>query len=150
MKMTGTQQIAAPRETVWERLNDAETLKACIPGCEELTGSPKDGFEATVKQKIGPVRATFHGAVEITDVVPAQSYRIAGSGKGGVAGYASGEADVVLSEGEDGGTALTYVVNATLGGKLAQLGSRLIDSVAKKMADQFFTRFKEEVEGTGE
>ena len=86
--MSGTRIIAAPRETVWAHLNDAETLKACIPGCEELTGNPTDGFEAVVKQKVGPVKATFKGAVTLSDVVAPESYRISGEGKGGVAGFA--------------------------------------------------------------
>ena len=145
MELTGTRIIAAPREVVWARLNDAETLKACIPGCEELTGSPEEGFEATVKQKVGPVKATFTGAVTLSDVVPPESYRISGEGKGGVAGFAKGGADVRLTEVE-GGTELTYAVDAKVGGKIAQLGSRLIDSFAAKMADSFFEKFQAEVE----
>ncbi|MGB3407827.1 MAG: carbon monoxide dehydrogenase subunit G [Jannaschia sp.] len=147
MELTGTRTIAAPREVVWAKLNDAETLKACIPGCEELTGSPEEGFEATVKQKVGPVKATFKGAVTLSDVHPPESYRIAGEGKGGVAGFAKGGADVRLAEVE-GGTELTYAVDAKVGGKIAQLGSRLIDSFAARMADQFFENFQAEVEGT--
>jgi carbon monoxide dehydrogenase subunit G len=148
MDMSGTRRIAAPRETVWERLNDADTLRACIPGCEALSGNAQDGFEATVKQKVGPVKATFKGAVAVTDAVPPESYRIAGEGKGGVAGFAKGGADVRLAEVE-GGTELTYAVQAKVGGKIAQLGSRLIDSFAAKMADEFFDRFRAEVEGPG-
>lgn len=148
MELTGTREIAAPREAVWAALNDAETLRACIPGCETLTGSPEEGFEAVVKQKVGPVKATFTGAVVLSDVNPPESYRIAGEGKGGVAGFAKGGADVRLSEIPEG-TRLDYAVDAKVGGKIAQLGGRLIDSFAAKMADQFFERFKDHVEGAG-
>ena len=147
MEMTATRRLAADRATVWAALNDAETLKACIPGCEELTGSPEDGFEAVVKQKVGPVKATFTGAVTLSDVVPGTSYKISGEGKGGVAGFAKGAANVSLSDAEEGGTNLHYDVEAKVGGKIAQLGSSLIDSFARKMADQFFERFEAEVEG---
>ena len=146
MEMNGTRLIAADRATVWAHLNSAETLKACIPGCEELTGSPEEGFEAVVKQKVGPVRATFKGKVSLSDVVPEQSYRIDGEGTGGVAGFAKGGAAVSLADAE-GGTELTYQVDAKVGGKIAQLGSRLIDGFATKMADQFFDRFRSTVEG---
>ncbi|WP_339641211.1 carbon monoxide dehydrogenase subunit G [Jannaschia helgolandensis] len=146
MELTGTRLIAAPREVVWTRLNDAATLKACIPGCEELTGSPEEGFEAVVKQKVGPVKATFKGFVTLSDVKPPESYRIAGEGKGGVAGFAKGGADVRLTEVPEG-TELSYAVDAKVGGKIAQLGSRLIDSFSAKMADAFFENFKNEVEG---
>ncbi len=145
MEMQGTRVIAADRTTVWEALNSADTLCACIPGCEELTGSPEDGFAATVKQKIGPVRATFKGAVTLSDVVAGQSYTIAGEGKGGVAGFAKGSAQVQLLDAE-GGTELIYEVDAKVGGKIAQLGSRLIDGFAHKMAEQFFDRLQERLE----
>jgi len=147
MEMSGTRLIAADRATVWARLNDAQTLQACIPGCEELTGTPDAGFEATVKQKVGPVKATFKGAVSLSDVVAPESYVISGEGKGGVAGFAKGQAKVHLTEAE-GGTELSYDVEAKVGGKIAQLGSRLINSFASKMADQFFERFQAEGEGT--
>jgi len=145
MEMSGSRIIAADRATVWKHLNDADTLKQCIPGCEELTGSPEEGFEAVVKQKVGPVRATFKGKVTLTDVVPEQSYHISGEGSGGVAGFAKGGANVRLADAEEG-TELTYEVDAKVGGKIAQLGSRLIDGFATKMADQFFERFKDTVE----
>jgi len=145
MEMSGTRTIAADRATVWAALNDAEVLKACVPGCEELTGTPEDGFDAVVKQKVGPVKATFKGGVSLSDVDAPNSYRITGEGKGGVAGFAKGGAFVTLAEVE-GGTELTYEVEAKVGGKLAQLGSRLIDGFARKMADQFFERFQETVE----
>jgi len=146
MEMDGGRVIAADRATVWQKLNDAETLKACIPGCQELTGSPEDGFEAVVTQKVGPVKATFKGAVQLSNVVPGESYTISGEGKGGVAGFANGGADVALRDVE-GGTELTYDVKAKVGGKLAQLGNRIIAGFARKMADQFFDRFQAEVEG---
>lgn len=147
MELNGSRIIAADRATVWARLNDAETLKACIPGCQELTGSPEDGFEAVVKQKVGPVSATFKGKVALSDIVEGESYRISGEGSGGVAGFAKGGAAVRLADVEEG-TELTYDADAQIGGKLAQLGSRLITGFARKMADQFFERFQAEVEGT--
>ncbi len=149
MNLTGSREIAAPRAEVWAALNDPEVLKACIPGCQELTGSPADGFEATVVQKVGPVKATFKGAVTLSDIVDGESYKISGEGKGGAAGFAKGGADVSLADIE-GGTELSYDVEAKVGGKLAQLGSRLIDGFAKKMADQFFERFQVAVEGPDE
>ncbi len=144
MELTGSRTIAADRATVWARLNDAETLRTCIPGCQELTGSPGEGFEAVVVQKVGPVKATFKGMVTLSNVVPGVSYTITGEGKGGVAGFAKGGADVVLADVE-GGTELAYTVEAAVGGKLAQLGSRIIAGFARKMADAFFDRFQEEV-----
>ena len=149
MELKGTRVIAADRATVWAALNDPEVLKACIPGCEELTGSPEDGFEAVVKQKVGPVKATFKGKVTLSDIVEGESYRISGEGSGGVAGFAKGGADVALADVEDG-TELTYVAEAKVGGKIAQLGSRLIDGFARKMADAFFDNFRSEVEGPNE
>ena len=150
MELAASRILSADRATVWAALNSAEVLKACIPGCEELTGSPEEGFAATVKQKVGPVSATFKGEVTLSDIVPLESYTITGEGKGGVAGFAKGGAKVALSDAEGGGTELTYEVEAKVGGKIAQLGSRLIDSFATKMADQFFERFQAQVEGTAE
>ena len=146
MELSGSRIIAADVDTVWAHLNNPETLKACIPGCEELTGSPEEGFAATVKQKVGPVKATFKGEVTLENVVPGKSYTITGEGKGGVAGFAKGSADVLLTPVEDG-TELTYEVDAKVGGKLAQLGNRIIGGFARKMADEFFERFQAEVEG---
>ena len=146
MELSGTRTIAAPREAVWAALNDPDVLRDCIPGCEALTGSPEEGFEAVVKQKVGPVKATFKGAVTLSDVRPPEGYRIAGEGKGGVAGFAKGGADVSLAEVPEG-TELTYAVDAKVGGKIAQLGSRIVDSFAAKMADAFFENFKARVEG---
>lgn len=147
MEMTGTRVIGADVDTVWAHLNDAETLKACIPGCQELTGSAEEGFAAVVTQKVGPVKATFKGEVQLENVVPGKSYTITGEGKGGVAGFAKGGADVVLTPVE-AGTELAYDVQAKVGGKLAQLGSRIVGGFARKMADEFFDRFQAEVEGT--
>lgn len=146
MKLSGSRIIAADRVAVWAALNDAAVLKACIKGCQSLEKTSETSFEATVKQKVGPVSATFKGAVSLSDMNPPESYRISGEGKGGAAGYASGGADVRLMEVE-GGTELTYDVDAKVGGKIAQLGSRLIDGFAKKMADQFFETFQKVVEG---
>lgn len=144
MEMSGEQKIPAPREQVWAALNNPEVLKASIPGCQELSKTGENGFEATVKAKVGPVSATFAGSVELSNIDAPNSYTISGDGKGGVAGFAKGSADVSLTQDEDG-TLLSYSVNAQVGGKLAQIGSRLIDSTAKKMAGQFFNRFSEAV-----
>ena len=145
MKLSEERVIAATPETVWAGILDAEVLKECIPGCQELTGNPDDGFEATVVQKVGPVKATFKGVVTLSDIEPGKGCRLSGEGKGGAAGFAKGAATVTLApEGE--GTRLTYDVDASVGGKLAQLGSRIIDSFSKKLADQFFTRFQEVME----
>lgn len=150
MKLTGTRTISAPRQTVWEALNDPEVLKACIDGCESLGKTSETSFEAVVKQKVGPVSATFTGAVQLSDLLPPDSYRISGEGKGGAAGFAKGGADVRLVEIEPGKTELSYDVDAKVGGKIAQLGSRLIDGFAKKMADRFFETFQKVVEGEPE
>lgn len=149
MKMSDSRVIKAEPELVWAALLDPEVLKACVPGCQEMTGSPEEGFEATVVQKVGPVKATFKGGVLLKDMDRPNSLTIEGEGKGGAAGFAKGGADVTLSAHEDG-TLLSYDVEAKVGGKLAQLGSRIIDGFAKKMADQFFTNFQEAVEGPSE
>jgi carbon monoxide dehydrogenase subunit G len=140
MELKGEYRIPAPRERVWAMLNDPVVLRECIPGCESLEGSPAEGFAARVTTKVGPVKATFNGQVTLTNVKPPESYTISGEGKGGVAGFAKGGADVHLAE-DGADTVLTYAVNAQVGGKLAQLGSRLIDSTAKKLADEFFSCF---------
>jgi carbon monoxide dehydrogenase subunit G len=142
MELKGEYRIPAPRERVWEMLNDPHVLHECIPGCESLEGSVEEGFTARVTTKVGPVKATFNGHVNLSNLNPPQSYTISGEGKGGVAGFAKGGADVNLAD-EEGNTVLTYDVHAQVGGKLAQLGSRLIDSTAKKLADQFFSTFAE-------
>jgi carbon monoxide dehydrogenase subunit G len=146
MKLEGSQTIAADRAAVWAALNDPEVLKACIPGCQSLEKTSDTSFEAVVKQKVGPVSATFTGVVELTNLNPPESYTIGGEGKGGAAGFAKGGADVTLEETAEG-TLLTYVAEAKVGGKIAQLGARLIDGFAKGMADKFFATFKQQVEG---
>lgn len=147
MQMTGEYRIEAPRDKVWAALNDPEVLKASIPGCEEMQQTGDDSFEAKVRAKVGPVSARFAGAVKLSDINPPESYTISGEGKGGAAGFASGGAKVRLAEVDGGATQLHYEVDAKVGGKLAQLGSRLIDSTAKKMADQFFANFATTVAG---
>ena len=148
MEMSDARQIAATPETVWAALLDPAVLQAAVPGCEELTGSPEDGFEAVVVQKVGPVKARFTGKVSLTDMQPGESLTLTGEGKGGAAGFAKGAAKVRLEPAE-GGTLLHYSVEAKVGGKLAQLGSRIIDGFARKMADDFFARFQQAVEGQG-
>ena len=142
MELKGEYRIPAPRDQVWAMLNDPGVLRECIPGCESLEGSPGEGFSARVTTKVGPVKATFNGSVTLSNVNAPESYTISGEGKGGVAGFAKGGADVHLAA-DGGDTVLTYVANAQVGGKLAQLGGRLIDSTAKKLADQFFACFAE-------
>ncbi|MEL7099206.1 MAG: carbon monoxide dehydrogenase subunit G [Pseudomonadota bacterium] len=149
MQMQGTRTITAPPADVYAALLDPEVLKACVPGATEVTGSPEEGFEATVVQKVGPVKATFKGQVTLSDMVQGQSLTITGEGKGGAAGFAKGGAAVSLADAE-GGTELTYDVEAKVGGKLAQLGSRIIDGFAKKMADQFFDNLTTALEGPDE
>ena len=143
MKLEGERILKANRSDVWERLIDASTLKKCIPGCQSISGSLEDGFEATIAQKIGPVNAKFRGNVTIKDVIEGESYTIEGEGKGGVAGFAKGTVNVALSDSPEG-TLLSYNVNGRIGGKLAQLGSRLVGGVAKKLSNQFFDRLQSE------
>jgi carbon monoxide dehydrogenase subunit G len=149
MKLSDSREIAADPGTVWAAILNPDVLKDCIPGCQSMTGSITDGYEAVVKQKVGPVSATFTGLVHLSDIVEGQSLRISGEGKGGVAGFAKGGANVTLDPTETG-TRLSYEVEASVGGKIAQLGSRIIDGFAKKMADEFFTRFQDAVEGPEE
>ncbi|TJV46141.1 MAG: carbon monoxide dehydrogenase [Mesorhizobium sp.] len=137
MDLGGQFELPASRARVWALLNDPVVLRECIPGCESLEGSTTSGYAARVRIGIGPVKATFSGRVELTDMVEPQSFRISGTGSGGVAGFASGGAFVRLDESEVG-TRLTYEADAKIGGKLAQLGSRLIESTAGKLANQFF------------
>jgi hypothetical protein len=145
MTMTGEVQLPATRQVVWEKLNDAEVLKSCIPGCEELNKTSDTSFEAVATTKIGPVKARFKGTVQLTDLDPPNGYKISGEGNGGVAGFAKGGATVSLAD-KDGGTLLTYNVEAQIGGKLAQLGQRLVNGAAKKIADDFFRNFAATVE----
>ena len=144
MTMTGEVQLPASRQVVWEKLNDPAVLKSCIPGCEELDKSGDNEFQAVAKMKVGPVSARFKGRVTLSDLDPPNGYKITGEGEGGVAGFATGGATVNLQD-KDGGTLLVYNVEAQLGGKLAQLGQRLINGSAKKLADEFFANFAEAV-----
>jgi len=141
MQMSDQKEIAADPATVYAALLSPEVLKACVPGAQEVTGSAEEGFEAKVTQKVGPVKATFTGTVTLSDLVPGEKLTITGEGKGGAAGFAKGGAEVTLAASETG-TLLSYDVDAKVGGKLAQLGSRIIDGFAKKMADQFFTNLQ--------
>ena len=140
MQLTGEYRIEAPREQVWQALNDPEILKLCIPGCEELERTSDTGFSTKVRTKVGPVSARFTGAVTLSELNPPESYTISGEGKGGPAGFAKGGAKVHLAADGDA-TTLSYEVDAQVGGKLAQIGSRLIAGTAKKMADDFFGTF---------
>ncbi len=142
MEMKGECRIKASREQVWAALNDPEILKAAITGCESLEADRENHFVATVTIKVGPVKARFSGEVTLSDIDPPNGYTISGQGKGGPAGFAKGGAKVALRE-EDGDTVLSYEVEANVGGKLAQLGSRLIDGTARKLADEFFNKFAE-------
>lgn len=149
MTMTGEYRLAASPQTVWDKLNDAETLKAAIPGCESLEMDSPTEFRAVAVAKIGPVKARFKGKVNLTDLDPPNAYRISGEGDGGIAGFAKGGARVTLTpDGEE--TILAYDVEAQIGGKLAQLGQRLVNSAAKKMADEFFANFAKLVAPTAE
>jgi len=140
MDMTGEYVIAAPRQKVWEALNDPEILKQSIPGCETIEKLSPTEMTATVRAKVGPVSARFGGKVTLSDLDPPNGYRISGEGTGGPAGFAKGGATVKLVD-DGGGTKLSYVVEANVGGKLAQIGSRLIDATARQMAEQFFSKF---------
>ena len=148
MTMVGEQQLSAPRPKVWAALNDAAVLKLCIPGCETLDMISDTEFQVVATNKIGPVKARFKGKVKLSDLDPPNGYKISGEGDGGIAGFAKGGAIVVLSD-KDGGTLLSYNVEAQIGGKLAQLGQRLINGVAKKLADDFFTKFAAAVSSGG-
>ncbi|CAG0993222.1 MAG: carbon monoxide dehydrogenase subunit G [Rhizobiaceae bacterium] len=143
----GEERIAAPIAKVWEALNDPAVLKACIPGCQNLEKTSDNEMAATVVLKIGPIKATFTGAVTLGNLKPPHGYTISGEGKGGIAGFAKGGADVTLAEDGPDATVLTYAAKADVGGKIAQLGSRLITSTSKKLAGQFFSTFNETVSG---
>jgi carbon monoxide dehydrogenase subunit G len=139
MELTNTRLVAAPLSRVWDALNDPATLKACIPGCERFEPDGDDAWSATVATKIGPVSARFNGRVEVLDVVAPTGYTLRFAGQGGAAGFASGEAKVSLAPAE-GGTSLSYAASAQVGGKIAQIGSRLVDGAAAKLADDFVAR----------
>ncbi|ADZ71432.1 SRPBCC family protein [Polymorphum gilvum] len=147
MKMADSQRIEAPREKVWQALNDPDVLKASIPGCEDLVKHSDTDMEAKVTLKVGPVKATFGGKVTLSELDPPNGYRIDGEGSGGVAGFAKGGATVRLEEDGPNATVLHYTVDANVGGKLAQLGARLIDSTAKRLAGEFFETFGKHVAG---
>ncbi|MEN3951355.1 carbon monoxide dehydrogenase subunit G [Iodidimonas sp. SYSU 1G8] len=142
MDMSGEYHIPAPRQRVWEALNDPEILGRCIPGCESIQKTSETEMSAVVQAKVGPVSAKFSGAVTLEDMDPPNGYTIRGEGKGGVAGFAKGTAKVALADEEDG-TRLTYTVDAAVGGKLAQVGARLVSSTIRKMADEFFGTFSQ-------
>ena len=144
MTMNGDFVLPADKATVWAKLNDPDVLRVCIPGCQSLERTGDNGFAATAKIKVGPVSATFKGKVTLQDIDAPNGYKIVGEGEGGVAGFAKGGAAVKLEDVE-GGTKLSYDVEAQIGGKLAQLGGRLINGVAKKMADEFFANFAKAV-----
>lgn len=144
MDMSDNRRIEAPRDVVWAALNDPDVLKACIPGCESVEKTGENELEAKVTLKIGPVKASFTGKVTLSNIDPPNGYTISGEGQGGVAGHARGGADVRL-EADGDATILHYTVRAEVGGKIAQLGSRLIDSTAKKLASEFFESFGEAV-----
>ena len=143
MEMQGEAQIPAPKQVVWDALNNPTVLRESIPGCEELNQDGDDSFTAKVKAKVGPVSARFSGKVHLSDIDPPNGYRIHGEGSGGAAGFAKGGATVSLEDDGAGGTVLKYSVDASVGGKLAQIGSRLIDGAARKLADEFFEKFAE-------
>lgn len=148
MDMSGEKRVPAPRETVWKALNDPEVLKEAIPGCESVEKKSDTEFSAKVALAIGPVKARFNGEVTLRDLNPPESYTLSGQGSGGVAGFGKGEAKVSLrEEGEE--TVIAYQVHASVGGKLAQVGQRLIDSTAKKLADKFFTNLSQQLGGEG-
>ena len=149
MNLTGEYRISAPREKVWEALNDPEVLKQCIDGCQELTKDSDTQFSAKVTAKVGPVKAKFAGKVTLSELDPPNGYRISGEGQGGVAGFAKGGATVKLTE-DAGETILNYEATAEVGGKLASVVSRLVEGVAKKQADDFFGKFSEIVGGGAE
>jgi len=150
MQMNDSQRIPASKEKVWAALNDPQVLKQCIPGCQNLEMSSPTEMTATVVLRVGPVKATFGGKVTLSDLDPPNSYRISGEGSGGVAGFAKGGAAVRLESESPDVTILHYDVDAQIGGKLAQLGQRLIDSTAKKLAGEFFAAFGAVVGGTGQ
>ena len=148
MEMTGEQLIPQPQDVTWKALNDTGVLKDCIPGCESIEQTGDNEYHLVMTARVGPVSAKFKGRMTLSDIVAPHSYRLVFEGQGGVAGFAKGEASVHLAAQEDG-TKLAYAVKAMIGGKLAQIGSRLIDGVAKKIAGEFFTAFNARVSGGG-
>lgn len=149
MEMTGEQLIAVSQQTTWQALNDLEVLKACIPGCETIVACGDNQFDVALTAKVGPVSAKFKGKLTLADLNPPHSYNLSFEGQGGVAGFAKGSAQVTLLPGDEG-TRLAYAVKANVGGKLAQIGSRLIDGAARKLAEQFFSSFNKHVAGAAD
>ena len=147
MELHGERTIPLPRAQVWAALNDADVLRVCIPGCKSLKKISDTSFAARVTSKIGPVSAAFSGTVELTDIVPGEAYTISGSGQGGVAGFAKGRARVTLGDDGPAAAILTYKATADIGGKLASVGGRLLEGVARKTADQFFDAFVAHLRG---
>jgi len=145
MEMQGNRQLAVTQQQAWEALNDPETLKKCIPGCDRFDNTGPDEYAVGMALKIGPVSAKFQGKVTLADIAPPESYRLGFEGQGGVAGFGKGSSSVTLTP-NDAGCDLAYTVQAQVGGKIAQLGQRLIDGAAKSMADDFFKRFDEEMQ----
>lgn len=141
MELQNERHLPWPRERVWEALNDPAFLQLCIPGCESMEQLEDNRYDALVQAKVGPVKARFRGLISVADLIPPESYTLRFEGQGGAAGFARGEADVQLVSADDGGSILRYSARATVGGKLAQIGSRLVQATARKMADQFFDNF---------
>jgi carbon monoxide dehydrogenase subunit G len=150
MEMTGEQHVPVSQEKTWQALNDLDVLKACIPGCESIVASGENEYDVVLTAKVGPVSAKFKGKLSLTDMNPPSSYKLAFEGQGGVAGFARGSAQVNLEPEGDEATLLGYAVKANVGGKLAQIGSRLIDGAARKLAEQFFSAFNKHVTAAGE
>ncbi|GAA4333948.1 carbon monoxide dehydrogenase subunit G [Pigmentiphaga soli] len=146
MELTGEQLLSQPRQVVWQCLNDPDVLKACVPGCESLERTADHEYRVVMLAAIGPVKARFNGTLRLSDLQPPASYSLAFEGAGGAAGFGKGGARVALAERDGGGTLLQYQSSAQVGGKLAQIGSRLIGAVAKKLSDEFFERFRAELE----
>ena len=146
MEMTGEQLIPLPQQQTWEALNDTEVLKDCIPGCESITKTADDEYDVVLTAKVGPVSAKFKGKMKVSDVDAPRGYKLGFEGQGGVAGFAKGEATVALAP-EGSSTRLTYAAKATVGGKLAQVGARLIDGVARQLAGKFFEAFEKRAAG---
>jgi len=145
MEMTDEQLIPAPQQAVWEALNDPQVLKECVPGCEAIDRTGENEYQVLMVARVGPVSAKFKGKLKLSDIKPPDSYALAFEGQGGAAGFAKGGAQVRLSQESPSTTKLSYDVRANVGGKLAQIGSRLVDAAAKKVADDFFRNFNEKV-----
>jgi len=146
MEMTSTRTVPAPVETVWTALNDLEVLKSCIPGCDAIEPDGENAYRIAMAARVGPVAAKFSGRMKLADIDPPRGYTLSFDGQGGAAGFAKGEARVALAPAENGAaTALSYTVKAQVGGKIAQIGSRLVDGAAQKLADDFFGRFSDAV-----